>query len=814
MLLTNNPRTLRSLQLKMITGYTVIICLFLLVLLFVYREKQNLTQTATQTKELQELRQETEITAVLLLDLALMGEQMLAWEEDEFTLYSQKIKTLTTLLYRLRNQLPDTTQRKRINAIIELLPLKEKYIFATLDDLQELRDTYTLLQERIPTIIRTNQNQQEKLTRQIQQNYEDDRKESGGFLGLFRSKKQSRYLTERKNRTALLDNQSRSDTRLRSLADEIGQTRTERTERLLSHLDSLNIQNTRLNRQMCRLITDFNRTSQTIQQQTFSSYMQGQRRALRTISTLGFCAVLLAFLFYRLLLKDLKKRHRMRMELEQSNRKNEALLHARKNMMLTVSHDLRAPLTAISGYAELMVGERKTEKRLQYGETIRQSAERMMKLLNALLRFYRLDTGKDQPEPAPFRLKALAESLVPNYMLSAANKRIAFTWDYIGDDVVVTGDRERLTQIIDNLLSNAVKFTNEGEVSLHLQYSDALLTLEVRDTGTGMTERQRQQIFQPFRRLENAGTQEGFGLGLAITLATAELLGGSVKVESEQGRGSVFSVSIPLPVTDERNAIPRTTVSSTLPADLHIVAVDDDPVLLAMTVDMLTRNKITCEGCRNVRDLMELLRRHPFDLLITDMQMPDMNGCQLLELLRRSNVGNSKTIPVLAATACADRNTKEFTDAGFAGCLYKPFSQDELLVTVQECIHYRQTDTTTAKADFSALLSGERNNREMLELLADETTRNMAALEACIGNGDLKTVSFLTHHLLPLGEIVREYGSLKNLQQLIDSSPGTMDEAMIQAIRKVVEEGSSVVRQARALIEEQPENEQDTDYRG
>lgn len=814
MFLTNNPRTLRSLQLKMITGYTIIICLFLLVLLFVYRERQNLTLTDTRTKELQEVREETEIAAVQLLDLALMGEQMLAWEEEESTLYSQKTKTLTTLLYRLHRRLPDTTQRKRINAIIELLPLKEKYIFATLDDLQELRNTYTLLQDRIPAIIRTNQNQQEKLTRQIQQNYEDDRKESGGFLGLFRSKKQSRYLTERKNRTALLDNQSQSDTRLRSLADEIGQTRTERTERLLSHLDSLSTQNTRLNRQMCRLITDFSHASQTIQQQAFSSYMQGQRRALRTISALGFCAVLLAFLFYRMLLKDLKKRHKMRLELEQSNRKNESLLHARKNMMLTVSHDLRSPLTAITGYAELIAGERRKEKLIRYSETIRQSAERMLHLLNALLRFYRLDTGKEQPDTAPFHLKALAESLVPNYTLLAENKRLAFTWEYSGDDVVVTGDSERLSQIIDNLLSNAVKFTNEGEVILHLQYSDGLLTIEVRDTGTGMTDRQLQRIFQPFERLGNAGDQEGFGLGLAITLATAELLGGTVKVESEKGRGSVFNVSIPLPVTDERNAIPRTAVSGTLPADLHIVAVDDDPVLLAMTVDMFTRNKIACEGCRNVHDLMEMLRRQSFDLLVTDMNMPDMNGCQLLELLRHSNVGNSKTIPVLATTARADRNTKEFTQAGFAGCLYKPFSQDELLAAVKDCIPYRQTDTTTAKADFSTLLAGERNNREMLELLADETTRNMEALEACIKSGDLKTVSFLTHHLLPLGEIVREYGSLKNLQQLIDASPGTMDEEMVQAIRKVVEEGNSVIRQARALIEKLPENEQDTDYRG
>ena len=812
--MANNLQTLRSLQLKMIMGYTVIICLFLLVLLFVYREKQHLTRITAQTRELQEQRQMTENAAVQLLDLALMGEQMLAWEKEEITLYIQKRETLTTLLYRLRNHLPDTAQRERISAIIELLPLKEKYIFATLDDLQKLRDTYTILQERIPTIIHANKKQQEKLTQEIRQNYEGDRKKTGGFLGLFRSAKKSRYLMERENHAVLLNNQSQTDTRLRSLANEIDRNRMEGTERLLANLDSLSTQNTRLNQQMCRLITDFNRTSQTVQQHTAAVYVQEQQRSLRIISSLGFCAVLLAFLFYRMLLKDLKKRHKMRMELEQSNRRNEELLRARKNMMLTVSHDLRSPLTAIGGYAELIADERRKEKRIRYGETIRQSAERMLNLLNALLRFYRLDTGKEQPNPAPFRLKALAESLAPNYVLQAENKRLAFTWEYCGDDVVVTGDRERLSQIIDNLLTNAVKFTQAGAVSLRLHYRDTLLAIEVKDTGTGMTDRQLQQIFQPFERLGNAGEQEGFGLGLAITLATAGLLGGSIKAESEKGKGSVFTVCVPLPVTDERDPIPQTDVPCALPDDLHIVVVDDDPVLLAMTMDMLSRNKIPCEGCRNVRDLMELLRKQSCDLLITDIKMPDMNGYQLLELLRRSNVGNSKTVPVLAATARADRNTEEFTEAGFAGCLYKPFSQTELLSAVQNCTHSKQIPATPVKADFSALLSGERNNREMLELLADETTRNMAALEACIGNGDLKTVSFLTHHLLPLGELVREYGSLKNLQRLLKTSSGTMDGEMIQAIRKVVEEGNSVIRQARALIEEQKKNEQDTDNRG
>lgn len=803
------------LKLEIIIGYLIWVSFFVLIIHIVRDSWQKKSVMERQEAHWQGERQQTDQAFLCLLDLASTGELIAGWTEEDYAAYQEKRVATVTLLQKLKAGQEDSLQRACIDSVCNLLIEKETQMAALLQLLENMPDAGEIVHRKIPVVV--SQNKKDVSFEKETSATRTGEKKKKNFWSFFRKQeKKSAYARQREEAQAAPVPAATSGTRtadtgvkpsslLYSIEKEIDNATRNYEETLSAKMDSLRMNNRILNKHINLLVQHFEQK----ERETFCREIRWQQETrnhtFRLIAGIGIGASVLVILLYMVIHRDVNRQHKIRTKLEESNRKNEELLRARKNMMLTVSHDLRSPLTAIGGYAELIAGERRKEKRIRYSETIRQSAERMLHLLNALLRFYRLDTGKEQPNPVPFRPKALAESLVPNYTLQAENKQLAFTWEYIGDDVVVTGDRERLSQIIDNLLSNAVKFTQAGTVSLRLHYRDALLTIEVKDTGTGMTDRQLQRIFQPFERLDNAGEQEGFGLGLAITLGTAGLLGGSIRVESEKGKGSVFTVCVPLPVTDEQHPVPPTHAPCALPDDLHIAVVDDDPVLLAMTTDMLSRNGLSCNGCRNVHDLTELLRKHSYDLLITDMRMPDMNGYQLLELLRRSNVGNSKTIPVLAATARADRNTEAFTEAGFAGCLYKPFSQTELLTAVQDCIRLKQMPEAPAKADFSVLLSGERNNREMLELLADETSRNMAALEACIGSGDLQRVSFLTHHLLPLGELVREYSSLKNLQRLLDTSSGKMDGEMVQAIRKVVEEGNSVIRQVRALMEEQKE---------
>ena len=669
-------------------------------------------------------------------------------------------------------------------------------------DLKELRFTYyELLNERMPNIIRQTKKDRQHLTKQIEDNYGKNEKENSGLLGLFRSKKKSRYRVEQENEAILRKNQAHSSILLRSLANEMQRTREVKSEQLLAHMDSLNRQNAYLDHEISRLITEFSHTVQVHAKEKTDIYLLAQEKALRLVSGLGIGAALLAIVFYLILHIDLKSRQRYRIQLEKLNHSNEELLRARKNMMLTVSHDLRAPLTAIQGCTELLIDERYKEKRTQLCETILQSSDSMTALLNALLSFYRLDTGKEQPNCVPFRLKSLADTLAAEFNPVAHKAGLVFSAECIGGDTVVTGDRERLIQIAGNLLSNAVKFTPGGEVRLRLCYQEGTLTIEVSDTGTGMTREQTERIFQPFERLENAETREGFGLGLAIVQGLTGLLNGKIEVQSEIGKGSTFIVLVPLLVTEEQHFTQEVAPFCNLPAGLRILAIDDDAVLLLMTRDMLTRYRVQCDTCRDVQELTEQMREQEYDLLITDIRMPQMSGFDLLELLRTSDIGTSRTIPVLAVTARADHREEDFTAAGFAGCLYKPFSITELLSAVQRCIG-EQREQPAFQADFSELLSGEQNGKEMLELLIRETGKDMKTLTESMKKEDRLTTTMLVHHLLPLWEIVRTDIPLRELCQALAEGNGMKDEKVRNAVDKVIVTGKQLTMQAAEKIKE------------
>lgn len=786
---------LLSIKLKLITGYILLVTLFVFVLFLIYCERDKLIAISIQAKELSEQRHQMEQVIIQLLDLSYYSEQMVGVHKDDLTTYNSKKDSVVSSLEALRLRLHNTEQSTRIDSVLYLLEAKEEHKYAILEDVRELRESYYLVQKRIPDIIHQTNYQTEYLSERIQENIEKGRKQTSGIKGLFRNKKKSREQIEQENEMILRNAQKRQSGTLRVLADDITRTHAEKTMRLLSHVDSLTVRNAYLNQKISRLLTEFGMAERGIREKIIERELFGRKRAIMSISMLGVIALLLAIVFYFLLHRDIQKRHRNRIRLEKSKKRIEELLVARKTMMLTVSHDLRAPLAAIKGYAELLPDERRKENRLRYAEAILQSSGRMLSLLNALLDYYRLDTGKEQPDNRPFRLQSLTDALAAEYAPLAAKKQLELTTRYDGEDVVVAGDRTRILQIASNLLSNAVKFTRTGYIRLLLEYRSSELLLRVEDSGAGMTEEQTRCIFEPFKRLGNAETEDGFGLGLSITLALVELLNGRIDVQSHPATGTTFTVYLPLSVYDEESLLPQSTEPDTLPADLRVVVVDNDAVLLAMTVEMFSRCHIHAEGCRSARELMECMRTQWFDLVLTDIMMPDVNGFELLELLRTTNIPVAKMVPVVAMTARAERNCDEFLRAGFAGCLYKPFSRAELFATVRQCINKR-TGEPLYEADFSGLFSGERNDREMLALVARETKRNMAALADALERDDRENIAALTHQLLPLWEVLRIDAPLQDLRKALSAS-GNMDEAVRHAVREVLAAGKRLTEQAQ-----------------
>ena len=334
----------------------------------------------------------------------------------------------------------------------------------------------------------------------------------------------------------------------------------------------------------------------------------------------------------------IKARNRKR--LEETIEQNNALLEMRKNIILTISHDIRAPLNIISGSAEPATDTREKKRRNNHLDNIRIVCKQVVHLLNNLLDVYRPNEAKETRNDVPFSLKDLLERTVFGFSHVVNNKGILFCHDFKDTDVKLYGDVDRIGQIIDKTLS---------------------------------------RIFRPFERLSSVANAQGFGLGLPITKGLVNLLGGTINVTSSIDQGSTFRVALPMKMTDE----PIESENRIIPHPVHlpqnVLVIDDDTMLLDVIKEMLERNGMNCTTCATSKEVVKAMRGKDYDLLLSDIQMPGTNGFDLLTLLRNSNIGNSRTIPVLAMTARGDRDKEAFLHAGFTDYIYKPFSSSELL---------------------------------------------------------------------------------------------------------------------------------------
>ena len=606
-----------------------------------------------------------------------------------------------------------------------------------------------------------------------------------GFLGIFGKKEGTKPTT--------------TTTTLRSSNRNMVNEQKAQSRRLSEQADSLAARNAELNRQLQGLICQIEKKVQSDLQNRESEITAMRKKSFMQIGGLMGFVLLLLVISYIIIHRDAKniKRYKRKTtdlieQLEQSVQQNEVLITSRKKAVHTITHELRTPLTAITGYTELLRKECNSGNNGQYIRNILQSSDRMREMLNTLLSFFRLDNGKEQPNFYTCRISSIAHTLESEFMPIAINKGLALTVTNHTDAVVLT-DKERILQIGNNLLSNAIKFTENGGVSLTMGYDNGLLKLIVKDTGTGMTEEEQQRIFGAFERLSNAATKDGFGLGLSIVQRIVAMLGGTVRLESEKGKGSRFTVEIPMQTAEELpEQINRTQIHH-IRTFHNVIAIDNDEVLLLMLKEMYAQEGIHCYTCTDAAELMEMIRRNEYSLLLTDLNMPDINGFELLELLRTSNVGNSRDIPVVVITASGSCGKEELIEHGFTECLFKPFSISELMEISNKCA---MNAAQNEKPDFTSLLS-YGNESVMLEKLITETEKEMQAVREAKQRKDLQELDALTHHLRSSWEILRADQPLRELYKQLHGSAAPDYEALNKAVTAVLDKGSEIIQQAK-----------------
>ncbi|ANU56319.1 ATP-binding response regulator [Bacteroides caecimuris] len=530
--------------------------------------------------------------------------------------------------------------------------------------------------------------------------------------------------------------------------------------------------NSQLTARMDSLIKQYEEEMTLRARQDAEMQQEVRMRSARTIAGIAIGAVLLSAFFLVLIVRDISRSNRYRRQLEEANKRAEDLLVAREKLMLAITHDFKAPLGSIMGYTELLSRLTEDERQRFYLDNMKSSSEHLLKLVSDLLDFHRLDLNKAEVNRVTFNPSQLFEEIYVSFEPLTVAKGLALQCHVAPElNGRYVSDPLRLRQIVNNLLSNAVKFTQQGEITLTARYDSSKLTIAIADSGKGMAAEDRERIFQEFTRLSGAQGEEGFGLGLSIVKKLVVLLEGTIDVQSKLGEGSCFTVVLPLyPVGEsipesqsspenETADIDEAATAVPLMKVIRVLLIDDDKIQLSLTAAMLKQHGVDAVCCEQLEELIEQLRTSVFDVLLTDIQMPAINGFDLVKLLRASNIPQAKTIPVIAVTARSEMDKDALCEHGFAGCLHKPFTVKELLMTVNEGqlsadeVHIIE-DMVNTGINFSALTAYSGDDPEaaysIIQTFVEETKKNVERMRQAFVDKDTDGIAAMAHKLLPL----------------------------------------------------------------
>lgn len=525
----------------------------------------------------------------------------------------------------------------------------------------------------------------------------------------------------------------------------------------------------------------------------------------RILGVVAIIAIIVIFGFLIIIYRDISRSRYYRLQLEKAKQYAEELLIKQEKFMLAVSHDIRAPMSSILGYVELLLRRNPDDRQRYYLENMVGSSNHILSLVNDLLDFHRLDSGKMEIQKVSFNVRMLFEDIYHSFKPIADAKNLNFRLEMHeeGMNKTYSGDTIRIRQITSNLLSNAIKFTQEGEVVLSVDIHEGLLNFAVRDTGPGIPEDEQTAIFGEFTRLKNE-KKEGFGLGLSITRKLVELMNGSIQLNSKPGKGSIFEIELPIDeiVYDDLSVTADSACEKVeeLKVDgcaIKCLLVDDDPLQLALTEELLKQNGMTIVACSDPHKVLPLIESNTFDIVISDIQMPGIDGFELVKLIRDSGIEGTDKLPVIALSASVANDREFYKHAGFTGFLNKPFTANELISVLNTIL---ATDfTLESKLNISSLTDFAAGDQSAMNMILDtfvkETSDNIALLKATINETNRVKASKIAHKMIPVFSMIGANHLVQHLRLLEKNDDELTDDAWLSLITEVVKQSSSVINQ-------------------
>lgn len=721
---------------KIFLGYIIITVIVLFLTVIMVKEHFCFRRFEGVINETNYARENIHKAHWYITKLATLGESVIAWDESDYNRYHyQRLKT-DSILLEIKLGCCNFLHPEQIDSLRVLLETKEIHLFRIMKAIQSRESSDSILANELP-IIAMQSIRMKTITQKKK-----------GLAGLFGKKEtvQVPYITNE----------------IQDFNKRLISARDWRNNQMETYVDSLRLQNKLLNQKLYDFVSFLdNQIQQSFTERNLkvTEARQESFQLFVLIVGIAFFIILISFFIIRF---DLRKEEKIKFQLQQAIQENEDLLDMRKKIILTVSHDIRGPLGNIHNCADLLSETREKKKREIYLNDIRHSCQHVLHLVNNLMDAYRINEAGDLHNDTPFYLNRFLKRISDEFSRKATSKGLILYSEHNGSNVTVKGDADKLEQVLANLLTNAIKFTSRGNINFHSEYSDGKLRIEIRDTGIGMDEETLKRIFAPFERAAQNVNSEGFGLGLFLTKGLIKVLEGKMDVESALGKGSVFRLELPLPETDELVEEDKSDHNTITILPKNVLVVDDDPIQLKIAEDMLGRKGISCKTCKNAREVVAALENSEYDLVLTDVQMPDTDGFGLLRLLRNSDIGNSRTVPVAVMTARGDGNSI-YEKEGFAGCIHKPFNIHGLLAFLSTIVSRTQV-SVSGYFDFSSLLENTDDYCHMLSLVVMESEKELKEMESADRITDRENMRKIIHRMMPVWEMLGKDNILRDFQ--------------------------------------------------
>ena len=616
-------------------------------------------------------------------------------------------------------------------------------------------------------------------------------------------------------------------------------------------MEELKMVSAKLALRSAKHLSDVHQREKDNMQEAIEKAMEARKHLLWQMELLGIVAFFAIVIMIWFIWRDARKERIYRENLEAANEEIQRIMNQRERLLLTITHDIKAPAASISGFIDLMKAYVSNPQGIECLQNIKNSATHLSHLVASLLDYHQLENGLMKVQPTSFSPAQLVAESVEGMKLRAEEKglEISFECKMKGmgtPDSQETSDSSeapmkkeffradafRIRQILDNLVSNAIKYTDQGSVTIQAQVSKIMgkptLTLSVKDTGKGMTDEEKQKVFQAFTRLKSAQGIEGTGLGLSITQELVSLLGGEIILHSTLGKGSTFIVTIPIepaPTEESQEMAPSevkhdSSLDSTQDkegqdsgshqvanmkkkpefANHKILILDDDKLQLQLLQEMLRRivgDTWQVFACNHVMDALTTLHNEQPALMLMDIEMPEMNGMDMIAHINHSNM------MVVAMTAHDTSILEQLLKAGFDDCLFKPFSMEKLsdILGVESQPQLDAQPETPSQPDLSsqqkstpqldALLAfaggDEEAAKEILDTVKQELAAHLTNLKEAIEEEALSTdrIGKAAHKLLPIATMM-QMGCLEELKALSPEYIGEIEEAEIREKLKVV----------------------------